>query len=549
MVREHLVMTSVTTPGALTGLDGRSAVPATEHGEDTSRKPAMVNERTAQPREARWSRTRGIRGRRAGGVLALVGILAVSATAGGRTTGDAAAGPFEAAPAAAGPISLSMAVKPGEPVIMKMVTEKSKSEYAGKKAYGQGIDVALIDSGVTPVVGLNQPGKVVYGPDLSNEGGQPNLRNLDTYGHGTHLAGIINGDDGDMVGGIAPQSRVVSVKVAGATGQTDIAQVIAGIDWVVEHRNDNGLNIRVLNLSLGLADIPTTQNDPLSAAVERAWQAGIVVVAAVGNRGNTYGGVDSPALSPYVIGVGAIESYDSSGAQDFVPSWTSGGNTYRQPDVLAPGRSIMSFRVPGSKLDQMHPSARVGANYFLGSGTSQAAAVVSGFSAAMLSRYPTLTNDQVKYLFEETALDIAGGNKVDGHGKLDPKEAIRSYKDAAQAPTQTYPLALSGTSSNGQNNNGVGAPSGATWSGGTWNGATWSGGIWSGATWSGATWSGATWSGGIWSGATWSGATWSGATWSGATWSGATWSGATWSGATWSGASWSGASWSSSSWS
>jgi serine protease AprX len=439
----------------------------------------------------------------------------------------------------AGPISLAMAVRPGDPVIMKMVTEKSKSEYAGKGATGQGIDVALIDSGVTPVVGLNQPGKIVYGPDLSNEGGQANLRNLDTYGHGTHLAGIINGDDGNMVGGIAPDSRIVSVKVAGATGQTDIAQVIAGIDWVVEHRNDNGLNIRVLNLSLGMPGVTTSQGDPLSAAVERAWKAGIVVVAAAGNRGTTAGGVDSPAVDPYVIAVGAHEMYDSSGAQDFIAPWSSVGNQYRQPDFLAPGRSIMSFRVPGSKLDQMYPSARVDGTYFLGSGSSQAAAVVSGFVAAMLSRYPEFTNDQVKYVLQQESIDFKNApSTVDGYGKISPKDAIRAPKVALSAPKQQHTPALATSGA------GVTAPSGATWSGGTWNGATWSGGTWNGATWSGATWSGATWSGGVWSGATWSGATWSGATWSGATWSGATWSGATWSGATWSGATWSAKRWS-----
>ncbi len=433
-----------------------------------------------------------------------------------------------------------MAVRPGEPVIMKMVTEKSNGEYAGKGATGQGIDVALIDSGVTPVYGLNQPGKIVYGPDLSNEGGQANLRNLDTYGHGTHLAGIINGDDGDMVGGIAPDSRIVSVKVAGATGQTDIAQVIAGIDWVVEHKNDHGLNIRVLNLSLGMPGVTTSQGDPLSAAVERAWNAGIVVVAAAGNRGTAAGGIDSPAVSPYVIAVGAHEMYDSSGAQDFIAPWSSVGNQYRQPDFLAPGRSIMSFRVPGSKLDQMYPSARVDGKYFLGSGSSQAAAVMSGFVAAMLSRYPEFTNDQVKYVFQQKSIDFKDvASTVDGYGKISPKDAIRAPKVALSAPTQQFTPAL-GTNSNQT----VSTPAGATWSGGTWNGATWSGGTWSGATWSGATWSGATWSGGVWSGATWSGATWSGATWSGATWSGATWSGATWSGATWSGTSWSGEMWS-----
>ncbi len=492
----------------------------------------MVTEK----RTRRWS---------SGGVAvaALIGLVGASASTAGSV------GTAEPAPAAvgsdAGPVSFHMAVKPGQPVIMKMVTEKSKSEYAGKDAYGQGIDVALVDTGVTPVDGLDQPGKIVYGPDLSNEGGIDNLANLDTYGHGTHLAGIINGDDGDMVTGIAPESRLVSVKVAGATGETNIAQVIAAIDWVVEHRNDNGLNIRVLNLSLGIDGVKTNQGDPFSAAVERAWDAGIVVVVATGNRGNLHGGIDSPAVSPYVLAVGAHEMYDSSGAQDWIAPWSSGGNEYRHPDVVAPGRSIMSLRVPGSFLDQKHPSAVVDGKYFLGSGSSQSTAVVSGFVAAMLSRYPDLTNDQVKFLFENRAEELKNVEDfVEGEGKINPKDSIRSVKDALKAPVQDHPHALPTSGSDG-----LLAPSGATWSGGTWNGATWSGGTWNGATWSGATWSGATWSGGEWHGATWSGATWSGATWSGATWNGATWSGATWSGATWSGATWSGIDWSAGFWS
>jgi serine protease AprX len=472
--------------------------------------------------------------------LAAVIVFALAASAASTTAVETAPAPSVDTES----VHLSMAVDPGDPVPMRIVTEKSSGELYKKGFRGQGIDVALVDSGVTPVVGLDQPGKLLYGPDLSNEGGFPNLANLDTFGHGTHLAGIIAGDDGDQVGGIAPESRIVSLKVAGATGDTHIAQVIAAIDWVVEHKNDNGLNIRVLNLSLGLPGIPTSTNDPLSAAVERAWDAGIVVVAAVGNRGNAAGGIDSPAVSPYVIAVGAHESYDGSGAQDWIAPWSSGGTTGRHADVVAAGRSIMSFRVPGSFLDQTYPTAVVDDRYFLGSGTSQSAAVVSGFTAALLSRDPSLTPDQVKYLFMAEAKDFGDTPAtVDGKGKIQPKEVARNLKEATKAPVQQWTPALSGSSS------GVTAPSGATWSGGSWSGASWSGGSWSGASWSGASWSGASWSGASWSGASWSGASWSSASWSSASWSGASWSGASWSGASWSGASWSGLSWSGMSWS
>jgi serine protease AprX len=412
------------------------------------------------------------------------------------------------------PVSLSMTVAPGQPVPLAMLTERMFGRR-GRSGSGSGVDVAIIDSGVTRVEGLDQPGKVFYGPDLSNEGGVPELANLDTYGHGTHLAGIIAGDDGQQVVGIAPESRLVSVKVAGATGETDVAQVIAAIDWVVEHQHDNGLNIRVLNLAFGVPGVASNVGDPLSAAVERAWGAGIVVVAAVGNRGNDAGGVDSPAVSPYVLAVGAVTRLDSRGWHDSIPSWTSGGNGVRDPDVLAPGRSIQSLRVPGSTLDVLNPNARVAERYFLGSGTSQSAAVVSGYVAGLLSLDSRLSPDQVKYLFKRYADEMQRGSKVDGDGKIDPRAVTRFRGRARWAPVQNHPHAWTGVGVDGAV---VPEPNGASWSGGTWDGASWSGGTWSGASWSGASWSGASWSAGVWSGASWSGASWSGVSWSGEVW-------------------------------
>ncbi len=128
--------------------------------------------------------------------------------------------------------------------------------------------------------------------DLSLEADVPEARYLDTYGHGTHMAGIAAGrspgadlrtEHGFL--GVAPDARIVSIKVADNTGAVDVTQVIAGIDWVVQHRNEGDLNIRVLNLSYGTDSKQGYQIDPLAAAVERAWDAGIVVVVAAGNDG------------------------------------------------------------------------------------------------------------------------------------------------------------------------------------------------------------------------------------------------------------------------
>ena len=392
---------------------------------------------------------------------------------------------------------------------------------------GAGVDVALIDTGVSPVAGLDD-GRVLHGPDLSNEGGIAEVAYLDSYGHGTHLAGIIAGNRPGAQG-IAPASRLVSVKVAGRDGITTVPQVVAAIDWVIEHGRSDGLNVRVLNLSLGLAGVSDHQGDLLSAAVERAWDAGIFVVVAGGNDGDTQPHLDSPAIDPYVMAVAAIDTTDGEVEDYTVPVWSAMGDGVRNPDAGAAGRSIASYRVPGSAADVAAPGARVGSDLFLGSGTSQSAAVVSGLAARLFSVLPALDNDDVKATLTAGARDLHTPPTRDGAGFVDGQQS--SHNLWFDVPAQVHaPAAGPGT--------GIVTPTGATWSGGTWSGATWSGATWSGATWSGGTWSGATWSGATWSGATWSGATWSGATWSGATWSGATWSGATWSGATWSGTGW-----------
>lgn len=396
---------------------------------------------------------------------------------------------------------------------------------------GAGIDVAVIDTGVAPVAGLDDQGKVLHGPDLSGEGSSPQAAYLDTYGHGTHMAAIIAGERADAPG-IAPGARIVSVKVAGHDGITTVPQVVAAIDWVVEHRNTDGLNIRVLNLSLGQAGVTTHVGDYLSAAVERAWDAGIVVVVAAGNRGKTQKHLDSPAVDPYVISVGAVAPTPSYfyGYEGTVPAWSANGNGHRNPDAVAPGRSIASYRVPGSTIDNLIPGARYGDGLFLGSGTSQAAAVTSGVVAAMLHYHPEYTPDRVKATLEYRADEIDPYSEIkDGEGAVDGAYSV-VYGGPSASP-QSHPKA--------DQPGHITTPTGNTWSGGTWSGSTWSGSTWSGSTWSGGTWSGSTWSGSTWSGSTWSGSTWSGGTWSGGTWSGSTWSGSTWSGGTWSGNGWS----------
>lgn len=243
-------------------------------------------------------------------------------------------------------------------------------QYWSRGITGEGIGVALIDTGVVPVEGLTLPGKVINAADLSFESQRDEFRHMDTYGHGTHLAGIIAGRDPaapqeltidnaeSYFLGMAPDAHIVNVKVGDNEGAVDVSQVIAALDWVVQHKDDNGMNVRVVNLSFGTDSTQDPRLDPLSFAVEQAWHHGIVVVVAAGNDGNA-SAVRNPATNPYVIAVGAQDhgKERGKGAQP-VPDWSSCG-TDRTVDFIAPGAHIVSLKSPGSRADVEHSSARV----------------------------------------------------------------------------------------------------------------------------------------------------------------------------------------------
>ena len=183
----------------------------------------------------------------------------------------------------------------------------------------------------------------------------------------------------------------MSVKVAGWDGATDVSTVIAALQWVVSNRAR--FNIRVVNLSWGTDASRGYGVDPLDRAVERAWEAGLVVVVAAGNEGPAAGTISKPADDPYVVTVGAADTDGTADdADDTIAAFSSRGPTadgVGKPDLLAPGVSIVSDRSPGSTIDLFRPAARVGPTMFKGSGTSQAAAVVAGVAARMLDVDPT----------------------------------------------------------------------------------------------------------------------------------------------------------------
>jgi serine protease AprX len=346
---------------------------------------------------------------------------------------------------------------------------------------GRGVDVALVDSGVVPVGSLAEHGRVVYGPDFSSEAGDRDLRNLDTFGHGTHLGGLIVGRS-SAFSGVAPAARLVSVKIAGANGETDLERVLLALDWIRRNHDAPGFNIRVVNLSLGVPG-DDYRSDVLAYAVEQLWKEGIVVVAAAGNNGAHAGVLDMPADDPFVIAAGASDTHKSADARDDRVADFSSRSWYRTPDVVAPGTDVVSLRVPGSTLDAEFPGARVDRRFFRGSGTSQAAAVTSGVVARILSARPDLEPDQLKAVLTSGAVDLREPRSADGAGRIDLRRSLAvPTPDLADVRQRFAPSVLDLDKVKREIDDDDMGP------GEQWNGRRWSGRRWSGRRWSGDSW-------------------------------------------------------------
>ena len=297
---------------------------------------------------------------------------------------------------------------------------------------GTGIGVAVLDSGISQhgdLAGKGSTQRVVYTQDFVNGDGQ------DRYGHGQHIAGIIAGNGADSecakcvrkLKGMAPGANLINLRVLDQNGESTDSTIISAIDTAISLKKT--YNIRVMNLSLGRPVFESYKLDPLCQAVEAAWKAGIVVVVAAGNEGrdNTagnegYGTITSPANDPFVITVGAMKSmgtYDRT--DDLIASYSSKGPTLVdnivKPDIVAPGNKIVSLLAsPKVTLASEYPQDLIPVSYYDGSnsnsksalyyalsGTSMAAAVVSGAVADLLQAQPYLSPDQVKARLMRTA--------------------------------------------------------------------------------------------------------------------------------------------------
>ena len=406
---------------------------------------------------------------------------------------------------------------------------------------GRGVGVAVVDSGVYAHPDL--AGRIAASVDLTGSTVTQTTgvsAQGDPGGHGTHVAGLIAGDGSRSNGaytGVAPCAKIVDVRVIDANGNSNTGLILRGLQWVLA--NKHTYNIKVVNMSFGATQTGSYKTDPLATAAQVLTFSGITTVVSAGNSGPGYETITSPATDPFVITVGALDDAGTATlSDDSVASFSSRGRTkfdrLGKPDLLAPGRKMISLLSPGSTIPTMYPDRLVTAvlgtttsllgvvtqvladkpEYMRLSGTSMAAPVVSGAVALMLERNSSLTPAQVKSRLKKSARSLTFGSSSDkGVGLLNVLSAVGSVDPSKEYSegrvtdsfakdmrkfVQGQPIPWRDVLFNG----------GADSKGITWENVTWENISWDVITWENITWENFTWENITWENVTWENITW-----------------------------------------
>ncbi len=449
---------------------------------------------------------------------------------------------------------------------------------AGSKV-GEGVRVALVDTGVADVPDL---AAVVHLPIKGVGKG-------DGLGHGTFLAGLIAGN-GTTISGVAPGATLLDVKVASKDGATSLSKVLQGLEMAAKNDAD------VVNLSLSTDSPLPPSFDPLSLALERLWASGVTVVTAVGNEGPEEGSVGSPGNDPLLLTVGALDEDASDDRDDdAVADFSSRGTQFSmaKPDLVAPGVSLISTAAPDGSAYTKNPVSHVGDAYMRGTGTSMAAAVVTGAVAAVLQAKPALSPNGVKALLTSTAYPLTDASSTGaGAGGLDLAEALTAAAgDIPLDPEQQFPGTDAGDWGPNEDDAALWAKFGAAWEAGdfeaakaawdalrwqtrqwasrgwmlavlansvgqnegdfkarSWAARSWAFDAWLARSWAGRSWAARSWAYDEWLARSWAGRSWAARSWAGRSWASDEWLARSWAARSWAGRSWAARSWAARSW-
>lgn len=254
-----------------------------------------------------------------------------------------------------------------------------------RRLTGKGVTLCIMDTGIQPHLDLCVPSnRIMQFIDIETNNENP----FDDNGHGTFVAGISAGNgivSGRKIMGVAPEANLVGVKVIASNGESGAFTVLDGMQWVLNNRRK--LDIKVVCMSFG--STPLEKNDPLKQGAEVLVKNGITVICASGNSGEN--SLKSPAISPDVISVGAINEKDNK-----VADFTSRGIVYgrHKPEIYASGVNVVSLASNGT--------------YAKMSGTSVSAPYIAGASCLLYQRYPSIVPHKVKEILLRSSKVING---------------------------------------------------------------------------------------------------------------------------------------------
>ncbi|MFP5502014.1 MAG: S8 family serine peptidase, partial [Candidatus Sericytochromatia bacterium] len=283
---------------------------------------------------------------------------------------------------------------------------------AATKGGSKDVVLAIVDTGVD----LKHPDlkdKLVKGYNTTGLGGLFGAGSAaDDNGHGTHCAGIAAAITGNGVGiaGMAPNVKIMPVRVLAGPGSGSLLGVAKGIVWAANNGAD------VISLSLGGAGTVKSLGD----AIEHALKKNAVVVAAMGNSGHAGNPISYPAAYPGVIAVGATDVEDKIAMFSSFNKYCSVSSPGVQIFATTPTYDVWLTKNSGGKITK---------NYGYMSGTSMATPLVAGLASLIRSKHPGMPPAQVKAILEQSADKVPAMNGADwdekfGHGRINALKAV-----------------------------------------------------------------------------------------------------------------------------
>lgn len=317
---------------------------------------------------------------------------------------------------------------------MNRVRKRIQLDELGEQSWQKyGITVAVLDSGISGHPDLL--GKCMVFKDFVNQ----RSKQYDDNGHGTHVCGILCGSGEASKGkyrGISPSCRLVVCKVLDKNGDGSADVMLEALQWLLV--NHKKYDIRIINISVGIGKMHDKQKCKLlTEALERLWDAGVIIICAAGNKGPKPGSISNIGGMQKVITVGCYDDLEPQNCKENCERYSGRGpqnSSLRKPDLVAPGTDIVSCNYGFTRIiskEHLNQDTKVTCNvtsyenlYIPKTGTSMATPIVTGCVALLLQKEPYLNNEKVKERLTFSAENLGKPWNWQGWGMINVKNLL-----------------------------------------------------------------------------------------------------------------------------